>query len=490
VQEAAAKVEKTRAERRFNDVRRLANSVLFDYHDAIKDLPGATKVRERLVRDALTYLDSLATESAGDPALQRELATAYERVGDVRGQAYAASLGDRAGAMESYLKALRIREALVAGVPGDVKTRRDLAVSYQKIGNQLLDTSEANRGLDYLRKSLAIYSDLTAEQPTNPASRRELADIYNDVGLALEDWMDLSGALENHRKALSIREQLVAAEPRIQKHRRDLSMTYVNIGRAMLLSGDAKGALEINSKGLALRSALLAEDPTNADYRRLLAIGYQNDGDDRARLGDTAGALESFRKKLTLDEQSFRADPANAPTRGALGYSFERIGDLLADSGDHTQALSYHHRALEMWEKISADAPPDVYVRARLIRARANIGQLHAKLGERSGALEQCATARSLLNEKVDPAANAALLVLNGEAYIYLGQAYSALASFPKIAPHEGREHWRTARNMYQQSLAIWNDLRSRGTLAGDDASKPEQAARELARCDAAIAEK
>jgi tetratricopeptide (TPR) repeat protein/predicted Ser/Thr protein kinase len=486
-QEAAAKAQKAQAERRFNEVRKLANSVLFDYHDAIKDLPGATPVRERLVRDALTYLDSLASESAGDPALQRELAAAYERVGDVRGQAYSASLGDRAGAMESYLKALRIREALVAAVPGDVKNRRDLAVSYQKIGNQLLETSEANRGLDYLRKSLAIYSDLTAEQPTNPESRRELADVYNDVGSALEDWMDLSGALENHRKALSIREQLVAADPRTHKHRRDLSMTYVNIGRAMLLSGDAKGALESNSKGLALRSALLAEDPMNADYRRLLAIGYQNDGDYRARLGDTAGGLESFRKKLTLDEQSLRADPANASTRGDLGYSWERIGDLLADSGDYTQALSYHHRALEMWEKILADVPKDVYVRARLIRAQANIGQLHAKLGERSAALEQCATARSLLSEKADHPANAALLVLNGEAYIYLGEAYSALASFPKIAPDEGREHWRTAREMYQQSLDIWNDLRARGILAGDDAARPDEVTGSIAKCDAQL---
>src|SRR5436190_13878298 len=80
-----ATLQKGRAERRFNDVRQLAHSVLFDYHDAIKDLPGATRVRERLVKDALSYLDSLSTESAGDPGLQRELAAAYERVGDVRG---------------------------------------------------------------------------------------------------------------------------------------------------------------------------------------------------------------------------------------------------------------------------------------------------------------------------------------------------------------------------------------------------------------------
>jgi len=71
-----ARAERARAERRFNDVRKLANSVLFDYHDAIQALPGATAVRERLVRDAQTYLDSLAAEASGDPLLQRELAAA------------------------------------------------------------------------------------------------------------------------------------------------------------------------------------------------------------------------------------------------------------------------------------------------------------------------------------------------------------------------------------------------------------------------------
>src|SRR5438270_3604225 len=112
-----ATLEKARAEKRFNDVRHLAHSVLFDYHDAVKNLPGATAVRERLVKDALAYLDSLSSEATSDPTLQRELAAAYERVGDVRGEVYGASIGDMTGALDSYQKALRIREALVAANP-------------------------------------------------------------------------------------------------------------------------------------------------------------------------------------------------------------------------------------------------------------------------------------------------------------------------------------------------------------------------------------
>ena len=50
-------------ERRFNDVRELANSLLFDIHDSIRDLPGSTAARKFLVDRALKYLDSLSQES-------------------------------------------------------------------------------------------------------------------------------------------------------------------------------------------------------------------------------------------------------------------------------------------------------------------------------------------------------------------------------------------------------------------------------------------
>jgi non-specific serine/threonine protein kinase/serine/threonine-protein kinase len=52
-QARVANRERERAERRFTEVRQLANDVVFKYHDAIAELPGSTKVREMLVKDAL-----------------------------------------------------------------------------------------------------------------------------------------------------------------------------------------------------------------------------------------------------------------------------------------------------------------------------------------------------------------------------------------------------------------------------------------------------
>src|SRR5207248_6765391 len=114
----------------------------------------------------------------GDPELQRELAAAYERVGDVRGGELSGSLGDIAGARESYTKSLNIREALAAVNPNDVQARRDLASSHQKIG-RLLYRADASSGFDHLQKALALYLDLTREQPANDDLKLQLVDSRN-----------------------------------------------------------------------------------------------------------------------------------------------------------------------------------------------------------------------------------------------------------------------------------------------------------------------
>src|SRR5437868_7970084 len=53
-----ARAERAKAERRFNDVRSLVNSLLFQLHDEIEKLPGSTRARELLVEQTVGYLDS------------------------------------------------------------------------------------------------------------------------------------------------------------------------------------------------------------------------------------------------------------------------------------------------------------------------------------------------------------------------------------------------------------------------------------------------
>src|SRR5262249_9161060 len=125
-----ARAAQERAERRFNDVRKIARDLIFDVHDSIQYLPGATAARKVIVQDALSYLDTLSRESSGDPSLQHELAIAYQKVGDVQGLDVRSNLGDSAGALKSYQKSLDLLEGLLRAKPENRLVRFDLANGY------------------------------------------------------------------------------------------------------------------------------------------------------------------------------------------------------------------------------------------------------------------------------------------------------------------------------------------------------------------------
>ena len=97
-----------RSEAQFQEVRKLANVVLLDFHKKIQDLPGATPARELLVRTALEYLNKLSHDAADDASLQWELSQAYEQVGDVQGDPEGPNLGQFGEALQSYSKALSL----------------------------------------------------------------------------------------------------------------------------------------------------------------------------------------------------------------------------------------------------------------------------------------------------------------------------------------------------------------------------------------------
>ncbi len=46
---------------------------------------------------------------------------------------------------------------------------------------------------------------------------------------------------------------------------------------------------------------------------------------------------------------------------------------------------------------------------------------------------------------------------------------------------------WPAAKGAYQKSLAIYQDMKGKGTLAAPDATKPDELTREIARCEDAL---
>jgi len=485
--EGIARAEQARAERRFNDVRKLARSVLFDYHDAIKDLPGATPVRSRFVRDALEYLDRLAGEANNDVSLKIELAAAYERVGEVQGGTMAANLGDTAGAIESLRKALRIRESIPVSGAADLQIRRDLALTYYKLGGLLWETGDMDAALQNNRKTLALVQLLADENPADLDIRRDLVSAHDQVGMILVELGDVDGALKTFRKQLSILESFPTGEKRSERIRRSFSVAYEHIGAALLQAGDLANALDNNRKALALRSALSAEFPHNADYRRTVLVSHYNDGEILAKMGRTREALESYRKDLAIAEELFSADPQNEQYRGDQAFVLIRIGDMLARLGRHSGALANYRKSREIRSQDVKADPPNLWKRCSLIEAHAKIAKTLAQAGQASLAVKACAeTVRWMEGTVIEPT-NANFRRVFADVYTDLGEAYVLVASNKRLSLKERRELWRLARDMYGRSAEIWEDLTKRGIMVAFDAGKLEAVAREIALCEMAL---
>ncbi len=529
----AAHAERARAERRFNDVRKLANSFMFEIHDGIRDLPGSTATRELLVKTALQYLDSLAQEASGDTSLQRELANAYGKVGAIQGQeGSSGSLGDSRGASESYQKEARIREALCGANPDNVDDRRELAKVYDRLcwlylqtgrrseaipyGRKALELLEAllagdptndwvrydlantfelagtvetdlDASLDYVRKASEIYQGLLAKYPARAAdNRRNLSRTYKMIGARLNERGESDGALEHYSRALAIEESLVSANPDNAVFQRDIGVTHSDIGWIHETKDDWAAALVSHRKALAIRASLVEADPKNADARRALASTLANIGRALRAIGDHRGALDHLRRALAIREALSAADPLNRATRQTVADTLEDIGRVLHNMGDYKSALETHRKAFSIREPLFAADVSDQSAQYSIASSYHNIGGSLLDLGDTNVGLEYYHKAATIYEQLLgsNPADTstsrdlASLLRFRGD--VQLKMALKASAGMRE-------QTLREARASYQRSLQLWLDMQSRGILSKAEQTRPDELSRQIAECDAAL---
>jgi non-specific serine/threonine protein kinase/serine/threonine-protein kinase len=349
----------------------LANFALFDLHDAIEQLPGSTPVREMLVTKGLEYLDSLAKEATNDRSLRQELGTAYRKVGDVQGRPLYANLGYSAEAMKNYRRSLEELEPLAAADPENAPVQLALALSYDRVGDGLIQMGYATRSLEAYRKELAIAVRLSQTRPNDPQVRRALARAYLKVGDStgtpnFANLGQLSKALEYQHRALNIRERLVAENPNNIEDHLDLAISYGRVGIVLVNSGQTAQGLEIIRKGVKIDEDALKGHPDHAMTRRELVVYYGLLGNVLAMVGDLTGAMENYRRSLDLGEGLLKSDPRNANLRNDVAQTYTALGNALAVTGDPPNGLENIRKGLSISEDLVTKDSGNMMFRAVL----------------------------------------------------------------------------------------------------------------------------
>jgi non-specific serine/threonine protein kinase/serine/threonine-protein kinase len=493
----ATTVEARRANRRFNEARQLAHTILFEYHDEIATLPGSTKVRERMVKDTLQYLDNLSKDAGNDVSLLREIAAAYEKVSAVQGGTGGlptqgrfvslSNLGDTNGALQSISKAVAIRERLVSLDPGNRDLRRELAYTYAGVVGLYSLPGPPQKVIEYSDKAIPILEGSLAVDPGNRDLRYVLQSTYLFKAKALgnpstPNLGDVKGAMEFLQKGQSILERLAADYPMDTEYQRSLGVVY-NLANALAsANGDVKGALQFSLKAAAVDQRLVEMEPDNATFKSELAVQTGNAGSYMLQLGDPKGALEKFKQALAIYESLIAADPNDAAIRRNAGVGYRNVG--AATSPDNrADALQNFDQAVGIFAGLTAKDPNNADFRRQWAYTYLALSRFQAKANDLNAAIESAQEGIKI--DEVLVASSPA----NVAGRMTLALLYRQMGDCLAAVPAKGNsQRWSTAKNAYEKSLEIYQGLKNQGTLAPADASKPDELAKEITKCEAALA--
>jgi tetratricopeptide (TPR) repeat protein len=411
-----------RAEQRFNDVRKLASSLMFEIHDAIRDLPGSTPARRLLVNRALEYLDNLSKESNGDASLQKEMAAAYDRVGDVLGYPYAANLGDHPGALRSYRKALAIRESLLSVSASDSELQRGIVGSYLRLAQVLESDGNFSDALAALAKALPIAEQLAAANKTDPLLADHLAGVYYFTASTQVKTGDVNAALGNYRHAAEVRGGALQDHPENVSLLSHLAADDAGIAKCLELNHNLPNAIAMQLKAVSLLKDVSKANPTNTTLAEFLGESLNRLATYRELQGDGAAALETYRQAHSIFADLRAADPKNSLAKSNFGFSDCDIAHILLGLGEPVAAAKIYREAVDTFEQMSPLTASNRYPRTGLAKA-----------------------------------------------YSGLADAYSVLALADNTPAALRMKYWNYAHSACESSLSLWKEKDKRGELESDE---------------------
>ena len=492
---AAVALQQARiAGQRFEQVRRLAHSFVFDFTDDLAKLEGTTAVREKMVRTALEYLDNLSKSAGGDVELQKELAAAYRKVGDAQGVPTLPNLGHTDQAIASYRKAADIHERIAARDP---LHRHGLGVFYTEFAYLLLHSGDL-AGAKRIGESALSNLEQAAREHPGVTDRRVLARAWCMLGKVDAEPNHYSPALIKYRKCDAIAREMLAGQRNIETLQAAV-FARQEIGTAATATGRLEEALTAFDEVQALLEELLRLEPSNPKSRRALALLGQDRSqawydDAKPNRNDPAQALKYARQYRDAMQQMVARDGKDQSARLSLAIALFRLSFPLKHS-DPPGAVASARESVRIFDDLIAEGRNSYLVLSRRNRALRRLSEALLFAGNAAEARVRAADALSGQRQiaardtkNLDEAASLAMtLAASAEAAEalhdvhgandFLMEAESIAAGIYSLNPNELtsviplariREelggHWRKAggqtqsRRWFEDARKLWRD--------------------------------
>jgi non-specific serine/threonine protein kinase/serine/threonine-protein kinase len=340
-----ARQERDKAENRFRDVREFSRSLLFEVHDSLRTLPGATEPRRLLLARAVQFLDRLASDASNDDPLKLELAEGYRRLGQVQGSALSENLGDVAGAAASFEKAVTLAEDVLSRRPTWLEAANVATGAYDDLASTLLQRGQVDDAESAYERHRALVAQMERRYPTDPAGRASIAASYVNLGLFRATRRDLTGARALYEQAIAIFEALPTERRSRDEVMRSHAFALKRLGAILLAEGQVDAGERRYLEALALDEAMVARHPDDARYRYDMTFSLSDLGLAASRRGNAEAATAFWTRALEIREAAVAADPKDI-------RAMQGVANLRANLGNTARQLERFEDAVANWRAV------------------------------------------------------------------------------------------------------------------------------------------
>jgi len=447
-------------------VRRLSNALLFELSPKIERLQGATEAREILVNRALEYLDSLAQEAGNDLQLQSELASAYEKIGDLQGNPSNPNFIDSDAAIGSYEKAQTIRLNLLEKNPNDLQ-QRHLAENYRVSGKIYGQANDYQTELKNLENALRIYEKIPAEQSDANDLKFALAQIIYDIGKNRADGKKYSESFPHFERAIAMLEKTRQENPNQIDALKLLGDCHTQFAVALSWEEKQAEAEAQAAKAIEILEPAVANNPNDTNLRTGLWTAYWLTSSVYEEQND-ALSHEYALKALSIIEETVERDAANIRAKQQLAKSFSRLGQTSTNTGKPQEAISYLEKGREILLEIVESRSKNNRLKVDLTTILMRLGEAKFKQENFQSALADFEQAVKIHQDILQTHAGDVRVSRN------LALTYESIAeTHEKIAERESGEKSRTARtsakDYFQKALDLLLKAEAQNALAEFD---------------------
>ncbi|MEO0576419.1 MAG: serine/threonine-protein kinase [Pseudomonadota bacterium] len=386
------------ASARFEQVRSLAKSMMFDVYDDIAKVPGTVSVRSELASTAQQYLETLAADARAPVDVQLDAAQGFSRLYTILNREAVDDAGDRARAAAAWDKAhsilLRLSEtdadnASVWHALGDLESNRaalmldvdndpeasaamlstaktrfekavtlapdDFGIAMSTLTAKLRQSNRLKWSDDY-QSAIVVSTDLLSEigaakqvWPDNTELLVIEGDTYQLRGESAYWIDDYDTAMPDYGASIAAYQAALNAGGPDQAVEGKLSNAFWSRGNSHIDLQDPQAAAVDFEAATELVRVAAARDPDDTTTARKFAILRASRAMALVNSGESDTAIDLMHQTNDWFETQAAQDTQTPGPQRSLAISYYMMGDIYRIADRKPEACEWFERSLASW---------------------------------------------------------------------------------------------------------------------------------------------